>query len=406
MKYRSKRENKQDYCKDCAMVLNRGNKKNNKLENLQITDSTSEHNSIHASLEKIAFDLVIKNVILFDKESCTYKTNNQILLLEESIGFEHIAIKQMKNKNKSRLDVDTSSEIFRNIKVNIPLIASNMSTVINGNFLSKILNLGAFGFLHRAQDETKYIHEVQTLAKNHEYVPVSIGIGDTQYDFAKQLINAGGNVLLIDIAHGYSDEVIDLGRKLKTEYPHIKMVVGNTSNTDMMEEVNDFADAVKVGIAQGLACETKNTAGCTEKQFSCNMKFKDISRKLGLPFISDGGIREPADFTKAIGSGANSVMAGSIFAACPESAADLVMIDDKPKKLYAGMASEYVQTLWKGGLKAGTCAEGGVRYLDVGPSIEKLLELYQGALRTGITYGGGTNVLSFQDSVQFVRIAK
>jgi len=83
-----------------------------------------------------------------------------------------------------------------------------------------------------------------------------------------------------------------------------------------LEESNEWVDAIKVGIAQGFACETKNTAGCTEKQFSAVLKFKELSKKLGMPIISDGGIREPADFTKAIAAGASTVMAGKIFAEC------------------------------------------------------------------------------------------
>ena len=173
----------------------------------------------------------------------------------------------------------------------------------------------------------------------------------------------------------------------------------------MMHEVNDFADAVKVGIAQGFACETKNTAGCTEKQFSAVLKFKELSKSLGLPIISDGGIREPADFTKAIAAGANSVMAGSIFAACPESAGEIHYFGDVPKKLYAGMASEHVQTIWKGGLKEGTCSEGGVRYLNIGSSLEDLMKRYQGALRSGITYSGADDVKSLQEKVEFIQIS-
>ncbi len=184
------------------------------------------------------------------------------------------------------------------------------------------------------------------------------------------------------------------------------MVVGNTVNTDMMHEVADFADGVKVGVAQGLACETKNTAGCTEKQFSAVYKFKHISRQLGLPIISDGGLREGADLVKSIGAGANSAMAGSIFAACPESAGQEVWseIDKKFQKVYAGMASEYVQNKWKGGLKPGTCAEGGVRYLDLGKPVAKMLEHWRGALRSGISYGGGTDIQSFQQIVEFIRL--
>lgn len=324
--------------------------------------------------------------------------------MEISLGFESVAIKQKKNICKSRLDVNLQSEIARGLKVNIPLIASNMSTVVNYEFLDQLLTLGAFGFFQRARPYVGYVEDVKEFSKHHQWVPVSIGVGNSEYEAAKGLINAGGNVVLIDIAHGYSDSVIDLGRKLKTEYPHIKMIVGNTTNTEMLEEVNDFADAIKLGLAQGYACETKNTAGCTEKQFSAILKFKERSKQLGMPVISDGGIREPADVVKSIGAGANSVMAGKIFAECLESAAEIVNINGEEKKLYAGMASTYVQKLWKGGLKPGTCSEGGVRYLDIKYTLKDMLELYSGALRSGITYSGGSDINSFQKNVEFIRL--
>jgi IMP dehydrogenase len=324
--------------------------------------------------------------------------------LEISLGFDQVAIKQKKNICTSRLSVDTTSEIFRGFTVKIPLIASNMSSVINAEFLNKILKLGAFGFLHRALPENRYIEEVKQVAKTNNAVPISIGVGDLQYVLAQELIKAGVNIIVIDVAHGYSDEVINLGRKLKKSYPHIKIIIGNTTNPNIMEEVDDFADAVKVGIGSGSVCETKNTAACFAKQFSVINNFHDISKKLGLPIISDGGIREPADVVKAIGVGANSVMAGRIFARCPESAALTAEVDGQSKKCYFGMASRIAQDQWHGGLKAGTCPEGTIKYLDIGESVDKLLERYQGALRSGITYAGGKDIKTFQENVEFIKL--
>jgi len=323
---------------------------------------------------------------------------------ELSLGFDDVAIKQQKNICKSRLDVDISSEIIKGVKVKIPLIAANMSSVINSNFLIEIMRLGAFGFLHRALPDEEYFQQVHAVAKESKWVPVSIGVGESQYLLAKKLISEGANVVLIDVAHGYADTVIELGRRLKKEYPHIKMVVGNTTNIGLLQETCDFADAVKVGIGQGSACETKDMAGSTEKQFTAVLQFKEISRAYGIPVISDGGIRVPGDFSKAIGAGAMSAMCGSIFARCPESAAEHIYDSQNGhQKVYFGMASRRSQDNWKGGLKPGTCSEGKVVHLPMGQPVEDLLERYAGGLRSGITYGGGKDIKSFQQSVQFVR---
>lgn len=323
-----------------------------------------------------------------------------------SYGFEHVAIKQKKNRCQSRLDADTTSEIVKGITRPIPLIASNMSTVCNSDFCIKLYQLGALGVMHRAAPNDHILGEVAKIAEQCSLVAASIGVGEDQYRLANHLVEAGCNILFIDIAHGYSDTVIDLGRRLKKDFPHVKVVVGNTVCLDMIEEVADFADALKVGIAQGLSCETASTAGCTEKQFSAVLKFKEASRRFGVPIISDGGLRTPDNFVKAIAAGASSCMAGSIFARCPESAAEQIYHNRHYVKVFAGMASRYVQTRWKGGLKDGTCPEGGVRYLEPGESVDKLLERWQGALRTGISYGGGTDVKSFQDAAEFLLLAR
>lgn len=364
------------------------------------------HSKNHDQLIELALELIKSNHILHNKKDNRYYLSYQLEIdrMERSFGFEDIAIKQKKNICKSRLDVNIESEIIKGIKRPIPLIAANMSTVINADFYIKLYEAGAIGVLHRADSKENIISEIKAVSKECNLVAASLGIEDNQFDFAKDMIKNGCNIITIDVAHGYSDIVLDLAKKIKKYNPETKLIIGNATNVDLLHESYDFVDAIKVGIAQGLACETKNTAGCTEKQFSAVLKFKHISKEYGIPIISDGGIREPADFTKAIAAGANSVMAGSIFAACPESAAELVYENGHNKKLYAGMASEYVQNKWKGGLKPGTCAEGGVRFLDEGPTLLKLIEHYSGALKSGITYSGNKDISSFQDNVEFVNL--
>ena len=322
-----------------------------------------------------------------------------------SLGTDQVAIQQKKNICKSRLDVNIQSEIIKGVVRPTPFIASNMSTVCDSNFCIKLFECGALGVLHRAAPEDFLCQETKKISEHCEHVAVSIGINESDKTLCKNLIKNGANIIFIDIAHGYSDDVFNMARWIKNEFSDkIKVVIGNTTNTNILGECTSFVDAVKVGIAQGLACETKNTAGCTEKNFSSIYKFRGVNTYFSMPLIADGGVREPADVVKLIGAGAASVMAGSIFARCPESAAQTTTIDGQVKKVYAGMASRFVQEQWKGGLKDGTCPEGGIRYLNIGESVEKLIERYSGALKSGITYAGGKDIKSFQESVEFVRL--
>jgi len=383
-----------------------GDKSDNYIKNLHFFPAPTEkkeHSKVHQTLQKLSYDLIKRKIIIWDENDYTYYLNPNIDLstLEISLGFEDIALKQNKLKVISRSDILCHSEIIKGVFRPIPLIAANMSTVTNSDFCIKLWNLGAMGVLHRASDDQFIFNEVKKISNKCDFTAASTGL---DFLFAKKLINSGANIIFIDVAHGFSNEVFKLAKKIKEFNYRCKVVIGNTINTEILieKDVINYVDAIKVGIAQGFVCETKNSAGCTEKQFSAVYKFKNKARNW-MPIISDGGIREPADFVKAMGAGASSVMAGKIFAECPESSAPETIINGISKKLYAGMASRYVQEKWHGKVK-NDCPEGTVKYLDIGEPAENLLKRYSGALRSGISYSGSSNIKEFQEKVEFVRI--
>jgi IMP dehydrogenase len=354
--------------------------------------------------ENILNELIKRKIIINDGTNYIINPIVDSHTFPISLAFSDVAIVQKKNRCKSRLDTNIESEIIRGIYRPIPLIAANMESVCNADFCIKLYELGALGIMHRAGTDDYIISEVSKISQKCSLVAASIGVGKDQFELCKRLVDVGANIITIDIAHGYCDEVINLGKRIRQEFKDIHIIVGNTTNIDMLYEVADWADCLKIGLANGFGCKTKNTAGCNEKQFTSIYKFKYESKKLGLPIISDGSIKEPADFVKAIAAGANSSMAGSIFARCPESAGEVIELNGEYKKIYSGMASRKVQEKWRGDLKSGTCPEGKTLYLDIGESVDKLLERYSGALRSGITYAGATNVKELQDSVEFVRV--
>src|SRR6266496_10242 len=100
---------------------------------------------------------------------------NNILDFPLSYGFEDIAISQQKNIVKSRLDVQLKSEIFKDTYINIPLIASNMSTVVDANFCIKLYEFGALGIMHRAGSKEFILNEIKKIAKNCNIVAASVG---------------------------------------------------------------------------------------------------------------------------------------------------------------------------------------------------------------------------------------
>lgn len=326
-------------------------------------------------------------------------------MFERSYAFSDMAIIQKENICKSRLDVKIESEVMGGVTRPLPIISANMSTVTDANFAIKMYQLGAMGVLHRAfQDIEKYILETKKIADKIPVVAVSVGIKDSDYTLVKRLVDSGANIVFVDVAHGFSKYVLKMCEYIRKFYPTVKIVAGNTVNSDMVKMFDGYIDAIKVGIGGGKSCATADIVGCTKNQFSAVYDMKVVSQEYNVPIISDGNIRCPADFTKAIGAGASAVMAGSIFARCPESAAEMIEIDGIKKKILAGMASEYIQNKWKGGLKDGTVAEGRMVHLDMGESIENLLIRYAGALRSAVTYAGFDNINDFKKSCKFILI--
>lgn len=329
-----------------------------------------------------------------------YKINPLVPKYPITLNFSDVVLDQAINKVESRSHVSTKTEALRGVTLDVPVIASNMSTVTNAKFCNLIEQLGGLGILHRAwKTDEEYLQEV-TMMTSHAKTwqnkfAASVGVGYDQLELAKKLIQKGINIICIDIAHGFSEEIKLMAISIKRYSKDTKVIVGNVINPEAVEYYDNCADAIKFGIANGLACQTKNTAGCNAGQFSAVNNAAERAKTLELPIISDGGVREPSDLGKGVGAGANSVMIGSLFAACPESAAEVV----NGKKVYAGMASAEVMQKW--GKESTGRVEGKVVELEIGKNLEGLMNDFVGALKSSITYAGAVDIDDFQKKARF-----
>ena len=324
--------------------------------------------------------------------------------LELALTLQQVTILPQKTICKSRLDANIKSEVIRGVFLEAPFISANMSTVTSPEFCIELDKLGALGIMHRAASDSALLLAANLISKSCSNVAMSIGTNPDQLHLAKDLIRAGANIITIDVANGFSDWAIALAKHIKVFSPSTKIILGNTTDPGVLEAADLWVDAVKVGIASGRACETAVATGVHHPQFSAVLGFKDLAKAHGMPIISDGGILTAGDAAKAIGAGATSVMMGSVFASCPESAGEITEVDGKKFKVYSGMASRAVQDVWRGGVKEGTCPEGTTKYLPLGEPVAKLIERYSGGLRSSITYSKANDIASFQKNVKFARV--
>ena len=225
------------------------------------------------------------------------------------------------------------------------------------------------------------------------------------------LVEAGADVLVIDIAHGHHKSCIELTKKLKKRFPGVDVVAGNVATREGAEDlIAAGADAVKVGIGPGAACSTRIVAGAGVPQFSAILSIAPVARKRGVPIIADGGIRTSGDVAKAMAAGASSVMAGNLFAGSYESPGEYYIEDGSAFKVYRGLASRDAsidrQLVEQNKDRQDRAPEGvsfRVTYKgEVGKIVQNLID----GLQSGMSYTGAKNIKEFWRRAEFVRITE
>jgi IMP dehydrogenase len=171
-------------------------------------------------------------------------------------------------------------------------------------------------------------------------VGAAVGVTNDILERTTALVEAGVDAIVIDTAHGHSQNVIDKLGMVKKAYPKLEVIVGNIATAEAARMLVDAgADAVKVGIGPGSICTTRIIAGVGVPQLSAIMNVAEELKGTGVPVIADGGIRFTGDIVKAIAAGASSVMLGSMFAGVAESPGETVIYQGRKFKTYRGMGS-------------------------------------------------------------------
>lgn len=170
-------------------------------------------------------------------------------------------------------------------------------------------------------------------------VGAAVGVGEDSYKRAMLLVEAGVDLLVVDTAHGHSQSVLDMVKRLKTE-TKIDIMGGNIATYEAAKSlIQAGADAIKVGVGPGSICTTRVVAGVGVPQITAISEAARAAKAKGVPVIGDGGLQYSGDIAKAIVAGADAVMVGSLLAGCDEAPGEIVFINGKQYKSYRGMGS-------------------------------------------------------------------
>lgn len=244
-------------------------------------------------------------------------------------------------------------------------------------------------------------------------VGAAVGITKDTIDRIEVLLKAGADTIVIDTAHGHSAGVIKTIKSARQKFKYEQLIAGNIGTYEAAVDLLDCKiDALKVGIGPGSICTTRVISGVGIPQITAISEVYRATKKIGIPIIADGGIKQTGDVPKAIASGAHVVMIGGLFAGVKESPGETILFEGRSFKSYRGMGSitamqigskdRYFQDVENDIAKlVPEGIEGRVPYK--GPLKDTIYQLL-GGLRAAMGYCGTKNINELRNNTRFIKI--
>lgn len=330
-------------------------------------------------------------------------------ILNRGVGltFDDVLLVPRYSEISSRMHPQLKTYITKNYMIDQPVITANMDTITESEMAQAMASLGGIGSLHRFMTELEQVAEIKKiqnyLQEHHLSTPIaaSIGVKEEGMRRADYLVDAGVQIITLDIAHGDSIMMYETLDFLKKKYPKIDVIAGNVATAEGAKRMIEHgADAIKVGIGPGSMCTTRIITGHGVPQLTAIAQCVSAALKYNIPVIADGGIKNSGDIVKALAAGASSVMLGSLVSGTLETPGELT----GGMKQYRGMASKKAQVSWRGEMPQGMAAEGESTQIPCKGSVKNVIEELMGGLRSGMTYLGVDNLKEMSEKALFMQM--
>ena len=309
----------------------------------------------------------------------------------------------------------TSTKISHNLNLQIPLMSSAMDTVTESKMAIALSKSGGIGIIHRNLSIQKQVQEVKKVKKNNFLVGAAIGVNPKDIERVYKLLEAKVNLIVIDTAHGHTQKVLSMIKKIKKKFKKSTLCAGNIATGKAAKFLADAGvDIVKVGIGPGSICTTRLVTGIGVPQLSAILEVKKALKNYKTSIISDGGIKFSGDIAKAIAAGADAIMIGSLFSGTIESPGKTFKYRGKLYKNFRGMGSvgamsvgsadRYYQEKFKNTSKyVPEGVEGIVKFKG---SVNKIIYNLIGGLKSSMGYLGAKTIKDLQKKGDFIKISK
>ena len=349
------------------------------------------------------------------------------LKIREALTFDDVLLVP-KESDILPKDVNLERKLTKKITLKIPLISSPMDTITEHKMAIAMALCGGLGVVHKNMPLEMQAKEVESVKNFNEIenknlssvdkngkllVAAAIGISEDRYKRIEKIIEAGVDIIVIDTAHGHSQNVLKAIKEIKKLYSDIDVIAGNIATSEGAKALIDAGvDAIKIGIGAGSICTTRIIAGIGVPQLTAILDASQIAKKNNVGSIADGGIKYSGDIVKAFAVGADAIMAGGLFSSTYEAPGDVIIIDGKKYKPYRGMGS--VGAMIQGSKDRYFQSEVINKSKFVPEGIEGVTEykghvadvIYQiiGGVRAGMGYVGAKNIDELQEKAEFVKI--
>ena len=332
------------------------------------------------------------------------------ILTERDVLFESLdstkLVRELMTKDvitsKPSINVDEAKDILKNNRIEkLPLVDDDQK--IHGLYTTQdILNTENYPIAS---------HD----SKGRPLVGAAVGVKGDFLERTEALLEAGTDAIVVDIAHGHSENAISTVKNIKKAFPNCELIAGNVATAQGTEDlIKAGVDAVKVGVGSGSICITRVITGSGVPQLTAVLDCAEIGKKYDIPIISDGGTRTSGDATKALAAGASSVMLGSMLGGTDESPGSTISKNGKRYKIYRGMASLAAARGRKsketGLVDLGDdlndyVAEGVEAFVPYKGSVTDILTQITGGIRSGLSYCGGHTIQQMQQNAEFIKMS-
>jgi len=367
----------------------------------QISDDKSIEDAIDLMNEKEVSGLLVvgsdsKLVGILTERDVLFESINSKKLVSELMTKDVIS----SNENTT---LDDAKDILKSHRIEKLPLVNDKNQIVGLYTTQDILNIE--NFPNASKDK-----------KGRPLVGAAVGVKGDFLDRTEALLAAGVDAIVVDIAHGHSENAINTVKHIKKAFPDCELIAGNVATAQGTEDlIKAGVDAVKVGVGSGSICITRVITGSGVPQLTAVMDCAEIGKQYDIPIISDGGTRTSGDATKALAAGSSSVMLGSMLGGTDESPGSTITKNGKRFKFYSGMASlsaarrrkskENTQSEMDDDLND-YVAEGVEAMVPYKGSVIDILVQITGGIRSGLSYCGGHNIKQMQNNAEFIKMSR